>query len=112
MTSRTGSGWARLTLAAGFSVAMMLAAAAQSPPAGDEVDAEEPAEAATTPDANDADIMKDIDVSKLDWSQLDLDANPLTGPAPKGRTAPKDRASADAAWSANEKPGGTAVSVK
>lgn len=119
MTSKTGFGWARLTLAAGFSMAMMLAAAAQTPPADDDADAEEPAaeavaatEVAVAPDVNDPDILKDIDVSKLDWSQLDLDALPLTAPAPKGRAAPRDRASADTAWSANAKPNGTAVSVK
>lgn len=102
-----------LTLAAGFTLATVLAASAQAPPA--EEDAEElAAEAATVaPDVNDPDILKDIDVSKLDWSQLDLDALPLTGPAPKARTAPKATASADAAWSANEKRNGTsAVSVK
>ena len=53
-------------LVAGFSLAAVLAVAAQTPPADDE---EEPAEeAAAAPDVNDPDIMKDIDVSKLDWS--------------------------------------------
>ena len=96
---------------AGFSLATMLAAAAQTPPADD--DAEEPAaEAATAPDVNDADIMKDIDVSKLDWSQLNVDASTLNGPAPKGRNAPKN-AGAEASWSSNAKPNGaSAVSVK
>ncbi|SIO62192.1 hypothetical protein SAMN05443247_09154 [Bradyrhizobium erythrophlei] len=96
---------------AGFSLATLLAAAAQTPPA--ENDAEEPAaEAATAPDVNDADIMKDIDVSKLDWSQLNVDASTLTGPAPKGRAAPKT-AGAEASWSSNAKPNGSsAVSVK
>jgi hypothetical protein len=116
MTPKARFGWARLlTLAAGFSLAAVLAAAAQTPPADDEADAEEPAaEAATAPDVNDPDIMKDIDVSKLDWSQLDVDASTLAAPESKGRAAPKTRASADAAaWSANEKPNGTsAVSVK
>ena len=115
MTPRTRFGRARLlTLVAGFSLATVLAAAAQTPPADEEAEAEEPAaEIAAAPDANDPDIMKDIDVSKLDWSQLDLDALPLTGVAAQARAAPKTRASADAAWSANEKPNGTsAVSVK
>jgi hypothetical protein len=114
MTSKTRCGWARLlTLAAGITLASALAAAAQTPPA-DEDDAEGPVvEAATAPDVNNPDIMKDIDVSKLDWSQLDLDAMPLTGVAPKPRAAAKATASADAAWSANEKRNGTsAVSVK
>jgi hypothetical protein len=112
MTPSTRFRWARLPLlVAGFSLATLLAAAAQTPPAED--DAEEPAaEAATAPDVNDADIMKDIDVSKLDWSQLNVDASTLTGPAPKGRAAPKT-AGAEASWSSNAKPNGSsAVSVK
>jgi hypothetical protein len=104
-----------LTLAAGFTLASVLAASAQAPPADE--DAEEPAatapDVAVAPDVNDPDVMKDIDVSKLDWSQLDLDVLPLTGPAPKARAAPKATASADTAWSAIEKRNGTsAVSVK
>ena len=35
--------------------------------------------------------MKDIDVSKLDWSLLNVDASTLTGPAPKGSGASKAR---------------------
>jgi hypothetical protein len=103
--------WARLPLlVAGFSLAAVLAAAAQTPPAEDE--AEEPAAEAAAPDVNDVDIMKDIDVSKLDWSQLNVDASTLSGPAPKGRGAPK-AAGADASWSSNARPdGSSAVSVK
>src|SRR5215218_8459909 len=84
MTSTTRFGWARLPLlVAGFSVAAVLAVAAQTPPAADD-DAEEPAEEAVAapnaaPSVNDPDIMKDIDVSKLDWSQLDFEALPLSG---------------------------------
>ena len=87
------------------------AAAAQAPPAAD--DAEMPAsEEAATADVNAPDIMKDIDVDKLDWSQLNVDASTLTGPALKGRPAPKGT-SADATWSNNAKPNGaSAVSVK
>jgi hypothetical protein len=112
MTPSTRFRRARLPLlVAGFSLATLLAAAAQTPPAED--DAEEPAaEAATAPDVNDADIMKDIDVSKLDWSQINVDASTLTGPAPKGRAAPKT-AGAEASWSSSAKPNGSsAVSVK
>lgn len=100
-----------LTLVAGFSLFSALASA-QTPPT--EEDAEMPAaeEAANAPDVNDTDILKDIDISKLDWSQLNVDASTLTGPAPKGRAAPKG-ANADATWSNNAKPNGTsAVSVK
>ena len=125
MTSRTGDGWARLlALAAGFSLVSALAVA-QTPPADDDAEAEEPAaeaaaapdialapDVAVAPDVNDPDILREIDVSKLDWSQLDLDAFPLTSAVPKQRAAPRNKASADAAWSANEKPNGTAVSVK
>jgi hypothetical protein len=119
MTSTTRFGWIRLPLlVAGFSLAAVLAVAAQTPPAADD-DAEEPAEEAVAasnvaaPNVNDPDIMKDIDVSKLDWSQLDLDAAPLNGPPPKGRATSKAATSADAAWSANQKANGTsAVSVK
>ena len=57
--------------------------------------------------------MKDIDVSKLDWSLLNVDASTLSGPAPKGGGASKAAAGSDAAWSANERANGTsAVSVK
>jgi hypothetical protein len=114
MTSTTRFGWARLPLlVAGFSLAAVLAVAAQTPPAADD-DAEEPAEeAVAAPSVNDPDIMKDIDVSKLDWSQLDLDALPLSGPAAKSRAASKAAANADTAWSANQKANGSsAVSVK
>jgi hypothetical protein len=98
-------------LVAGFSLAAMLAAIAQTPAAEEDPDAPT-AEAAAALDVNDADIMKDIDVSKLDWSQLNVDASTLTAPAPKGRAAPK-AATADAAWSANQKPNGASdVSVK
>ena len=101
-----------LTLVAGFSLLSVLAAAAQTPPAEDEAEMPASEEAAAAPDVNDADIMKDIDVSKLDWSQLNVDASTLTGPAPKGRAAPKGTG-ADATWSNNAKPNGaSAVSVK
>jgi hypothetical protein len=101
-----------LTLVAGFSLVSVLAAAAQTPPAEDEAEMPAAEEAAAAPDVNDADIMKDIDVSKLDWSQLNVDASTLTGPALKGRAAPKG-ASADATWSNNARPNGaSAVSVK
>ena len=101
-----------LTLVAGVSLVSVLAAAAQTPPAEDEAEMPAAEEAAAAPDVNDAHIMKDIDVSKLDWSQLNVDASTLTGPALKGRVAPKG-ASADATWSNNARPNGaSAVSVK
>jgi hypothetical protein len=104
-------------LAAGVSLAWTLAAAAQTPPINDEPETQEtedaeaaPAEVA--PSVNDTDIMKDIDVSKLDWSLLNVDASTLGDLAAK-RSAAKGATSADAAWSANERGNGTsAVSVK
>src|SRR5260370_33257741 len=100
MTPSTRFRWAGLPLlVAGFSLATLLAAAAQTPPAED--DAEEPAaEAGTAPDVNDAHIMKDIDVSQLDWSQLNVDASPLSVPAPQGRPAP-NTADAEVSWPAD-----------
>ena len=108
-------GWARLPmLVAGVTMAAILAATAQTPPADEDPDmaaAEE--DAAAAPDVNDADIMKDIDVSKLDWSLLNVDASTLTGAAPNRSGASKGAADVAAAWSANERANGTsAVSVK
>ncbi len=114
MISKMRFGWARLPmLAAGIGLASMVAAAAQTPPADDDTDepAAEQTEAAAG--ANDVDIMKDIDVSKLDWSLLNVDASTLTDPAPKGSGASKAAGSMDTAWSGNERANGTsAVSVK
>ena len=103
-------------LVAGFSLASMLAATAQTPPAED-ADAEATATEAAAPDADDADIMKDIDVSKLDWSQLNVDASTLPAPALKGGPVPKGAAkaaaNADASWSSSQKANGVSgVSVK
>ena len=81
MISTRRMGWARLPmLVAGVSLVSILAATAQTPPADEDPDmaaAEE--EAAAAPDVNDADIMKDIDVSKLDWSLLNTDPSTLDG---------------------------------
>jgi hypothetical protein len=69
-------------------------------------------ETEAAPVAEDVDIMKDIDVSKLDWSQLNIDAYTLLETAPKGSGA-KGAARAETLWSAIEQPNGTsAVSVK
>ena len=98
-------------LVAGLMLGSVLAAAAQAPRAHDDEEMSA-SQAAATADVNDPDIMKDIDVDKLDWSQLNVDASTLTGPALKGRPAPKST-SADATWSNNAKPNGaSAVSVK
>ena len=99
-------------LVAGVSVASMLAAAAQTPPAEDEPDIPAAEETEAAPEANDVDIMKDIDVSKLDWSLLNVDASTLPLSAKQGG-ASKAAGGIDTAWSANERANGTsAVSVK
>jgi hypothetical protein len=106
-------GWARLPmLVGGVSLASILAATAQTPPADEDPDMAA-AEEEAAPDVNDADIMKDIDVSKLDWSQLNTDPSTLTAPAPKKSAAANGADSPGASWSSNERPNGTsAVSVK
>ena len=79
--------------------------------AEDEADAEDAD--AKDADAKDVDIMKDIDVSKLDWSQLNVDASTLNErPAPKARSAGSGAGGSDLTWSANDKSNGAAVSVK
>lgn len=98
-------------LAAGFTLAMALAAVAQTPPAQD---TDQSAEAAApAADAADADLMNDIDESKLDWSQLDTDPTALPALSPKGSGKPAGAAGGNAAWSSNRNANGTsAVSVK
>jgi hypothetical protein len=101
-----------LALAAGFNLAVALPAFAQTAKAED--DPQPPAAQTDAAGANDPD-MKDIDVSKLDWSQLNVDASTLRdGPAPKAAGSAARGASGDAMnWSANNKgSGASAVSVK
>ena len=113
MTSTSQFGWARLpVLAAGFSVAMAFAAVAQTPPAKDDAD-ETTEQGAPAADANDADILKDIDESKLDWSQLNSDPSTLPALAPKGAAKAASATGGAPAWSSNLNGNGTsAVSVK
>lgn len=106
-------------LVAGVSLASILAAAAQTPPASDEPevqeapDVQEAEDAEAAPSVNDADIMKDIDVSKLDWSQLNFDASTLGDLTARRRGGSQGAGGAATAWSANERANGTsAVSVK
>ncbi len=102
-------------LVAGASLTMMVGATAQTPPADEDPDmvaAEEEA-AAAVPDASEIDIMKDIDVSKLDWSLLNTDLWPLTAPEPKQSAAANSADDTKASWSSSDRPNGTsAVSVK
>src|SRR3954452_2953376 len=100
-------GWARLPmLVAGVSVVSMLAAAAQTPPADDDPDQPAAEETEAAPSVNDVDIMKDIDVSKLDWSLLNVDASTLPALAAKGSGASKAAGGGDTAWSGNERANG------
>jgi hypothetical protein len=110
-----------LMLAAGFLLALAAPASAQWPKAIEEQDAqpaqEAPATEASAPSVNDEDVLKDIDVSKLDWSQLDVDAstlgdNPGDGPAAKAASARKT-ADGGMDWSnKSQANGASAVSVK
>jgi hypothetical protein len=107
-------GWARLPmLVAGASLATILAATAQTPPADEDPDIAATEEAAeVAPDASDVDIMKDIDVSKLDWSLLDTDLWPLAGPEPKKSAAANSAEGPKTSWSSSDRPNGTSsVSV-
>jgi len=98
---------ALLLLAAGFAAASVLPAQAQAA----EEDADEtPAAAVVAPATDDVD-MTGIDISKLDWSQLNVDASALTYSG-KGIAAPRRAASDEASWSSKDKPNGSAVSVK
>ena len=106
---------ALLLLAAAFFVAP---AAAQAPPAektppADKAPTAEKTAPAEEEDDAETDIMKDVDVSKLDWSQLNVDASTLTPVPGKGRTGSKDTADSGAAWSSSLKGNGaSSVSVK
>ena len=104
-------------LAAGFLLALPLLALpwpalAQSAPADDE-DQDALAAEASASNVNDEDVLRDIDISKLDWSQLAVDASTLgDGPVAKATTS---RTSADGGmtWSnRNQVNGSSAVSVK
>lgn len=78
MEFTTGFGW-RLPLAAAFIFGSALTVSAQIiPPFSPAPTApDEEAEAAETADVNDPDVLKGIDVDKLDWGQLAIDAGTL-----------------------------------
>jgi hypothetical protein len=109
MTFRTGADRAKAwMLAAGLCLLLAPPAIAQRAAIG-EIDASATVGA---PDAND-DVLKDIDVDKLDFTLLDVDGSTLKdGPAAKARTARKsDGGGLD--WSnRNQGNGSSAVSVK
>jgi hypothetical protein len=70
-------------------------------------------EAAANSDSPNPD-KADIANLELDWSQLDVDASTLTAtsPASKARVSPRNAATGDMTWSSQERPNGSAVSVK
>jgi hypothetical protein len=109
MTFRTGADRAKAwMLAAGLCLLLASPAIAQRAAIG-EIDASATEGA---PDAND-DVLKDIDVDKLDFTLLDVDGSTLKdGPAAKARTARQsDGGGLD--WSnRNQGNGSSAVSVK
>jgi hypothetical protein len=116
MEFTTGFGWTRLPLAAAFILGSVLTAPAQIippfSPAPSTAAAPDDDEAAEAPSVNDPDIMKGIDVDKLDWSQLAIDAGTLND-----IIAAKKRAQAAANngmnWSSNTNTNGSAaVTVK
>ena len=115
MEFTTGFGWTRLpVLAAALIFGSVLAASAQIiPPFSPAPAAAVPdEEAEDAPDVNDPDVLKGIDVDKLDWAQLAIDAGTLND-----IIAAKKRAQAAANnglnWSSNPNANGSsAVTVK
>src|SRR5215510_14416979 len=103
--------WRPLVLAAGLCMAAAIALA-QSPPAADDADEAEE-EAAPAPEKKDEDILKDVDIDKLDWTQLNIDASMLNLPSVKARAAAKGASSDDPSWSSTARGNGaSSVSVK
>lgn len=116
MEFTTGFGWTRLPLAAAFIFGSVLTVSAQIIPPFSPAPAatapDEDAEAAETADVNDPDVLKGIDIDKLDWGQLAIDAGTLND-----SIAAKKRAKAAANdgmnWSTNANANGSsAVTVK
>ncbi|WP_027523112.1 hypothetical protein [Bradyrhizobium sp. Ec3.3] len=113
MEFSTGLSWTRLPLlAAVFVLASMTVAPAQIVPMQPDQAAAAPEEAEEAADVNDPDVLKGIDVDKLDWSQLNIDAATLNE-----LMAAKKRAQATANggpnWSNDRRANGTsAVTVK
>jgi hypothetical protein len=72
-----------------------------------------PSEEATAPSVNDEDVLKDIDVDKLDWSQLNVDASTLRDEIAAKARAARKTADGGMNWSnRNQSNGAAAVSVK
>jgi hypothetical protein len=118
MDFSTGFGWARLPLlAAALMLGSVAAAPAQDVPAAatapQTIPAATPeAEAEAAPDVGDADVLSDIDLDKLDWSQLATDAGTLND-AVAARKRAKAAADAGLKWSSDKRADGTSgVTVK
>src|SRR3954453_467417 len=81
MEFATGFGWTRLPmLAAALILGSVLTVSAQIIPPfspGPAAAPDDDAEAAEAPDVNDPDVLSGIDVDKLDWGQLAIDAGTL-----------------------------------
>lgn len=116
MEFSTGFGWSRLPLAAAFIFGAVLTAQAQIippfSPAPSATTSDDEDEVAETADVNDPDVLKGIDLDKLDWSQLAIDAGTLND-----IITAKKRAQAAANngmnWSSNANVNGSsAVTVK
>src|SRR5690348_8087451 len=114
MKFRTLTGKSRpLALLAAFCMASATALAQSPPPAAEPDDAEEEATPVTPPAEQKEDLLKDVDIDKLDWSQLNVDASMLNMPSAKSRSPAKSAASDDAKWSSDAKGNGaSSVSVK
>jgi hypothetical protein len=130
MICRTSLDRRAAALAAAFGLVVASPAFGQSvwPTAKPAVEAGPGVDAATDADTDDAqgkddakteanasdDILKDVDVSKLDWSQLNVDAYTLAErPAAAARGAKGRPGGDDVSWSNNRKAnGGADVSVK
>jgi hypothetical protein len=101
-----------LLLAAGLTLALVSPALAQWPQVEASASVEGSVAPDTTgaPDVNDEDVLKDIDISKLDWSQLDVDASTHgDGPAAKARTARAASSDGGMTWSNHNQPNGAAA---
>lgn len=115
MEFSTGFGWTRLpVLAAVFILGSVLTVSAQIIPPFSPGPAapDDETEAAEAPDVNDPDVMKGIDVDKLDWGQLAIDAGKLNDIIAAKKRA-KAAANSGLNWSSNANANGSsAVTVK
>ena len=111
-----GFGWTRLPmLAAAFILGSVLTVSAQIIPPfspGPAAAPDDEAETAEAPDVNDPDVLSGIDVDKLDWGQLAIDAgtlNDIVAAKKRAQAAAKDGLN----WATNANANGSsAVTVK